>query len=490
MAEIMADGFDAPASGAPASRPDRRLTIGQKTLYAFGDVADGVKNTALGLFLLLYLTGVLGLSGSMAGLASGIAILVDAVLDPLIGYWSDNLRSRWGRRHPFMLLSVIPFSLAMGLIFSLPHFESIWLTFAAALATLIALRVGFSCFVLPYAALGAELARDYTERSVLMTFRNFFNNCGVILVLVLGYSVFLTDKAAFLSHDAYIPFGWTCAALIFFSVLVSVISSWRMRHLMHEVKPKEAGAQSRAFGDFLDIFRNRSFVILFTTVLTFWISQGAAASLTNHALLFFWKLPPEIIQFIPLGLIVGNVVGIPVVGLLLRRYEKSVISAFGLAIFCACQAIPATLYLAGLVPDAVVPFMLWGFQFLIGIVATCVLVTFGSMMMDAADEHEFHFGVRREGLYFAGLVFSVKAAVGGGFIVAGVALDLIGFSQGVATRPDAIPAETLTLLGVIAGPGAAIISLASVAILLRYRLGKEKLHSVQAELERRRLAAA
>ena len=235
MAEVLAGDFIAPDAGG--AKPAARLSVGQKTLYAIGDVADGVKNTALGLFLLLYLTGVLGLSGSMAGLASGIAILVDAVLDPLIGYWSDNLRSRWGRRHPFMLLSVVPFSIAMGLIFSMPHFDSPWLTFGAALATLIALRVGFSCFVLPYVALGAELARDYTERSVLMTFRNFFNNCGVILVIVLGYSVFLTDTTDFLSRDAYIPFGWTCAAIIFFSVLISSASSWRMRHLMHEVKP-------------------------------------------------------------------------------------------------------------------------------------------------------------------------------------------------------------------------------------------------------------
>jgi len=485
MAEILAGDFAAPADRRVDAHTSR-LSVSQKALYAFGDVADGVKNTALGLFLLLYLTGVLGLSGSMAGLASGVAIIVDAVLDPLIGYWSDNLRSRWGRRHPFMLGAVIPFSIAMGLIFSLPQFESPWLTFAAVLATLVALRVGFSCFVLPYAALGAEVARDYTERSVLMTFRNFFNNCGVILVLVLGYSVFLTDKAAFLSHDAYIPFGWTCAGIIFVAVLVSCASSWRLRHLMHEVKPHGAGASSRVFGDFLDIFRNPSFVILFTTVLTFWISQGAAASLTNHALLYFWKLPPEIIQFIPLGTIVGNIIGIPVVGLLLRRYEKSVISAVGLGIFCACQAIPASLYLFGLVPDAAVPFLLWGFQFVIGIVSTCVLVTFGSMMMDAADEHEYLFGVRREGLYFAGLVFSVKAAVGGGFIVAGVALDLIGFSQGVATKADAVPADTLTLLGVIAGPGAAIISALSVSILLRYRLGKEKLHAIQRELEARR----
>src|SRR4030095_3525322 len=79
-----------------------------KSLYAFGDVADGIKNTAIGTFLLFYLTPVCGLSGSLAGAAIAITLTVDAIADPLIGYISDNTRSRWGRRHPYLFGGALP----------------------------------------------------------------------------------------------------------------------------------------------------------------------------------------------------------------------------------------------------------------------------------------------------------------------------------------------------------------------------------------------
>jgi GPH family glycoside/pentoside/hexuronide:cation symporter len=354
------------------------------------------------------------------------------------------------------------------------------------------LRVAFSVFVLPYAALGAELTRDYAERSVLMTFRSLFNNLGVILALLLGYSVFMSGEGGLLSREAYVPFGWTCAAIVLVATLVSAFSTMGLRHLAYEAAPQKQGAAARAFRDFAEVFRNPSFVILFATVLAFWISQGAAAVLTNHALLFFWALPAGVIQFMPIATVVGNVAGVPVCGLLLRRHEKRDICAAALGLFCLSQFLPVTLAVLGLMPSGTTLYVILGaFAFFVGILGTCALITFGSMMMDAADEHDFLFGVRREGLYFAGLVFSGKTAIGVGFIFAGVALDLIGFPQGIGAETGRlVPPDTARNLGLIAGPGAALISLASVFILLRYRLGRQELAHVQRELGTRRLAAA
>lgn len=128
---------DVASTTAASSRLSRRQT----SLYAFGDIADSVKNVALAQFLLYYLTVVCGLSGSLAGAALFIALV----------------------------------AMALGLLFSLPTFDSQWALFVYVTCVLMTLRIAFSAFVLPYAAMTAELSSDYAERSVIMTYRNFFN---------------------------------------------------------------------------------------------------------------------------------------------------------------------------------------------------------------------------------------------------------------------------------------------------------------------------
>ena len=89
-----------------------------KLSYGIGQLSDGVKQAAFGTFLFFYYNQVLGLSGSLAGAAALLALLVDAITDPMVGQLSDRFRSRWGRRHPFMLAGALPFGLAMVALFS------------------------------------------------------------------------------------------------------------------------------------------------------------------------------------------------------------------------------------------------------------------------------------------------------------------------------------------------------------------------------------
>jgi Na+/melibiose symporter-like transporter len=72
--------------------------------YGVGQTSSGVKNAAFAIFLFFYFNQVLGLSGSLAGMASLLALIVDAITDPMVGQLSDRYKSRWGRRHPFMLI--------------------------------------------------------------------------------------------------------------------------------------------------------------------------------------------------------------------------------------------------------------------------------------------------------------------------------------------------------------------------------------------------
>jgi GPH family glycoside/pentoside/hexuronide:cation symporter len=474
---------------AAGNRDAFRFTPARKSLYAFGDVADGIKNTAIGTFLLFYLTAVCGLSGSMAGAAIAITLTVDAIADPLIGYISDNTRSRWGRRHPYLFGGALPFAIAFGMLFSVPKLESMWAVFAYVTIVLIVLRVAFSTFVLPYAAVGAELASDYTERSVVMTYRNFANICANVSCVVLGFGVFMSGDNGLITRDAYVPFGWTLAAIVLVATLICATSTLSLRPHLMKIAPASRSATARLRGELRDVFRNRSFVVLFLTVVVFWVAQGTAGNLSVHAFRYFWSLSPDVIQRVLIAGTVGLTCGIPVCAWLLRRFEKRDVAAIGLALICLCLFLPPTLRISGLLQadGAALQAVLAAFQWTIGCISTCVSVSFGSMMMDAADEHEQLFAVRREALYFAGLLFAAKCAIGIGALVGGISLDLIGFPSDIAANPtQVIPSDTIRELGLIYGPGASCISALCVVILVRYRLTRAALDNIQRELVARR----
>src|ERR1700755_3551653 len=82
--------------------------LGTKVVYGLGSIAFGIKDGGFQVFLLFFYNQVLGLPATLVGLAAAIAIVADAVIDPIIGQASDNWRSRIGRRHPFMYAAAIP----------------------------------------------------------------------------------------------------------------------------------------------------------------------------------------------------------------------------------------------------------------------------------------------------------------------------------------------------------------------------------------------
>jgi GPH family glycoside/pentoside/hexuronide:cation symporter len=458
------------------------------SLYSSGDLVDGVVSNAIGAFAFFYMNIVCGLSGSVAGALLAISIAVDAVMDPLIGYLSDNTHSRWGRRHPFMVGSALPVALGLGLFFSVPGQISGPVTFAYVMVVLLTVRIAMSGFTLPYGALGAEISTNYTERSTIVAYRTAFNNLGFCAVIILGYWVFLRGHAIYL-RGSYAPMGWSLAAVALAGALVSALTTGRLRERIAHVPRGQGASLGRFATELVDVFRNRSFLVLFLCILLFWAAQGVIAVLGLHASKYFWKLPPEVIGALPFVTLFGGVSGIGLAGLILQKVEKRLVSIWGLVIMCVIQTIGPPLRMLGWLPDHGMPLwlVLSGFLVVGGWCATAVGIAFISMLADAADEHELLFGSRREGLYFAGLTFSAKAAIGIGSAIAGVALDLIHFPRDPARlEAGVIGPDVVRNLGMIAGPIAGLIALTSAVVLIGYRLDASRYAQIQAELAVRR----
>ena len=468
----------------------RPLTVRLKSAYGLGAAVDAFTNTSLTYFFFFYVTAVCGLSGTLAGLSTFVALAVDAVADPAIGLWSDNSVSRFGRRHPFMFISIFPLALSFGLLFSIPTGLSGWPLFAVVTGLALVLRFSLSLFLLPYIALGAELSDDYTERSTIVAYRSIFATFATFACFGLALAVYMPGQNGLLNRAAYIPFGWTGAALMLVCGLGVTLGTRGVIARLHKTVPLMGSAVRQFFREMGEIRRSPSFVPLFLCVLTFFVAQGTAGALTVHAFTYFWTLAPGALQATFLGLALGPIAGIPLTAWASLRLEKRTIAIIGLCVFCLSQFGMPVAKIAGLLPAGAPPLIaiIVGNAFVLGAMIIALTIAFQSMLADAADEHEHLFAARREGMFFAGLTFSAKAAGGAGALIAGVALDAIHFPSHIAAQGAHLhlPAETIRNLGLVYGPLPALITLLGGIFLYRYRLTRQKHAVILAELNNRR----
>lgn len=492
VAETIASEDRGPVS-APSGAPPV-LTSRIKLAYGMGSLVEGVSTSVIGTFLFFYYTAVLGLPGSWVGLAAAISLVADAIADPLLGSVSDNTRSRWGRRIPFMTFGAPAVALTLGLAFSPPGHAAPPVLFAWLTVMSLGLRFAVSVFNVPFIALGAELTEDYSERSSVVAHRWMFYIAGLLATTILGYLVFLSGPHGQLRAAGYPPLAWTTAAMVLVGGLGSVLGARHFAATLAVASPTGEALHRRLAGELVEIFQNPSFRIMFTTSVLFWVAQGVASSLGVHANTYVWRMSPAQIFLTVLAYIVGLVGGVPLAPVMVHRFEKRTVLIAGLMVLCLVQGGPGLLRVLGILTltgQAVVAPL--SINAVIGGVAvTLIAIAVGSMMADAADEHDFLFHRRREGLYFAGLGFAAKAATGLGSLIAGLALDLIGFPKGVAGQGAAavISPDVLRALALVAGPCVALASGVGLAALFFYRIDRARHAEILEVLRGRRLLAA
>jgi GPH family glycoside/pentoside/hexuronide:cation symporter len=221
-----------------------------KLWYGLGQMAEGLKNEAFSLFLLFYYTQVVGLSGMLSGQAILIALLFDAVTDPLAGVLSDRLHSRWGRRHPFLYASPLPLAAFFYLSFVPPAGLSQMELFAWLATFAVLTRTSMTLFHVPHLALGAELSTGYEERTAIVMIQHVFARIGSGTAGALGLLLLMQPTAEYadgrLNPGAYPPLAMMLAAGM---VVLILLSAWRTHwRIPYLAKADAAAAQDRGGG--------------------------------------------------------------------------------------------------------------------------------------------------------------------------------------------------------------------------------------------------
>lgn len=481
---------EAEAGSAPGSASTPPLRTATKVWYGLGQTAEGFKNESFSLFLLFYYTAVLGLSGSLAALAILLALLVDAVTDPMAGVISDRFESRWGRRHPFIFAAAIPLGLFFYLTFAPPAGLAQQELFAWLLCFAVLTRLSMTLFHVPHLALGAELTSDYQERTSIVTLQFVFARAGHGIAGLLGLLYFMRPTAAH-PNGRFNPEAYPALALSFAVVMVATIllSGWQTRDRIPflNVRNPPAGRAnlfSAVFKDLSESLRNSSFRALFLGLMLTYISWGVTTALGLHLATYFWFVSNEQLVFWGIATGIGIFSGLPFWMRQSLRLDKKPTFVWGIAIFTLATAIPTFLKMAGFWPAVGSPAYLplfaltTGFLAHFGIAAT--MVTGRSMMADVTDEDALRFGRRREGIFFGAASFSAKAAFGVGSLIAGFVVDLVGLVAGA--HPDEVGPRVVNGLGFTLGFATLVLCGLSLAFFSRYRLDRERHAEIRAAL--------
>jgi len=258
---------------------------------------------------------------------------------------------------------------------------------------------------------------------------------------------------------------------------------------LHGARPDDTSFLAGFSRELVELAQNRSFLLLFGTVLIYFLAYTTWTSLALHAARYFWKLDSFAIQWVVLSATFGPLLGAPISAIALRHIEKRTLSIGAFLAIALLQMWPPLLQLYGPAPlaPATAAVMLFVNGLLVGTAIMVGGVGFQSMLADTADEHEWLFGVRREGLFFSGLTLAYKASAALGGLIAGVALDAIRFPTDLASKGPAvvIPNEVLAKLGLIAGPLPAAFAALAPLFLFGYHLTRKRHAQIIADLEQR-----
>ena len=450
-----------------------------KLAFGVGAIAPGITAAAFDFFLLIFYSQVIGLDAQLVGLSLMISLICDAISDPVVGYWSDNLRSRWGRRHPFLYASAIPLAASFYFLWTPPENASQTMLFWYLLSLSVIVRTAITFYRTPASALVPELTPDYHERTSLYSLRYFLawmgGNAISVWMFAVLFPMFVTATIADgrFNRDAYPVYGLVGALAILLSILVSAVGTHARIPYLKSAPPKRQLTIRVIFGELITTLSNRSFFSLFVAAMLAAIAGGLAAGLSLYFLTYFWGFDERQTGAIFIGTFLAAGIGLVLAPRVSRWFgKKRGAIIVGLLAFVGAP-VPIILRLTDLLPPNGTPFIFW-FVTITNIVDVgliiCFQILFASMLADLVEDSELQTGRRSEGVFIAAETFIDKAVRGIGVMSATTIVTVAGLSPGA--KPEDVSADAIWRMGAYYVPIVLALWIAMIAVISTYRIDK------------------
>lgn len=448
---------------------NERLPIKQKVMYGAGDLTNALILTIIHVYFLKFLIDVVQLDAGLAGVALFVGRSADWINDPIVGYISDRVRTRWGRRRPFLLFGMAPLAIAFMFFFWIPPWDNQMALVAYYAGMYMVLDTAATIVYMPYYALTPEMTLDYDERTSLSTFRMMFNLIGSII----AWTTPLIIVRSFPDPRT----GYFMMAVLF-----GTISVLPLLLVFFGTKEREAFQRQEqpTFKESLQAVRgNKPFLYGLGIFLLTWL----VIDLLQPVMPFFieyWLRMADQAELILGSIFISATVFLPLWLWIAKKWEKAWAYIVGMLFFVAVLVV-----LIFVQPEAPA-WQVYTMTVLAGIGVAAAHVLPWAILPDAIEWDELQTGQRHEGAFYSVVTLTQKIASSIAIPMVAVLLDVTGY---VPNAPQQTPQVLWTLRGLTAGVPM-ILLLGGVIIALNYPLNRERHASIRAQLNQERSAQA
>ncbi len=443
----------------------RKVSLKENIGFGLGDMACNFVYACSALYMTYFYTDIFGLSSVAVGTLFLVVRILDAIINPVIGFIVDKTNSRWGKLRPYILFGAVPLGLLNILCFTTPNFSGTGKLIYAYL-TYTLLCFAYSAVNVPYSALNSSITQDPNERTKLTSFRMLLANAGWLLV-----STFILPLAKFLGGDnkangfQYSVIFFSTAAIILLFICFATTKEEKFLPQKYEKAKKQPFKKQLGV-----ILKNKPLLIFSALIFMFNIGSLINSSVT----MYYFKYNLQREDLIPVFMLISTlavVAGVCVCPKIIKIAGKKkvmAVSLVGQGLFSA--ALFFTPY------NQIIMIFFW--SVMMGFMIAAFDVAIWGMLSDTVEYGEYKTGIRAEGLIFSFFYFCIKVSSALGGALLGAILLYIGYKANTVQTEFALDG-LLTCKSILV----TLISLISLIILKFYKLD-EKVHaSIVSELK-------
>lgn len=467
--------------------PEDRISIAQRLIYGLGGLINNLLAAASGGMMIVLNLG-LGMNPALVGLLGSIPRFTDALTDPIMGYISDNTKSRWGRRRPYIFSGAIAVGIIFILLWQLPAGKSEMFYFWYFLIGSILFFAAYTVFATPWVALGYELTPDYHERTRLMGTQNFISQLAYVVSP--WFLAIMTNETWF--ADQIEGAAWLAIIIAVVTIAIGILPAIFLKERLKKIAEKEINGASKKkallntfaefFKGFAETVKSRPFIKL--CIATFLVFNGfiLISAFQSYVIIYYvfggnQSAGAEYVGYTGSIGAISTFIIIPIVTWLATKVGKRKAFFYSTYIAIAGYALKWVCYNPEIPWLVILPAPLLAFS--LGSLFTLM----PSMMADVVDFDELKTHKRREGMFGSIFWWVVKlgmsaALAGGGFL-----LNASGFDVALEGNQTSQALFLMRIFDVVIPIITSVIAIWAVAT---FPLTEEKAREVREKLEARR----